>query len=137
MNLEQQISNKLTRYEIRPSLARTQIYKYLIEKRNHPSVETIYLALQNQLSTISKTTVYNTLKLFVDKRIVNTLGIEDNELRFDADVSSHGHFKCVKCNGIFDFELELDSIQTSGLKGFELQDYHLYIKGTCRLCKAS
>ncbi len=135
MNLEQQISNKLIKNEIRPSLARTQIYKYLIEKRNHPTVDTIYLAMHNQLSTLSKTTVYNTLKLFVDKGIVWTLGIEDNELRYDADISSHGHFKCVKCNGVFDFEMDVNSIQKSGLKGFEAEDYHLYIKGTCRLCK--
>lgn len=99
-------------------MAHTQIYKCLIENRNHPKVEMIYLDLKNQLSALSKTTVCNTLKLFVDKRIVWTLGIENTELRFDADISSHGHFKCVKCNGIFDFELDVDSIQKSGLKGF-------------------
>jgi len=135
MTLEQQILKKMIKNEIRPSLPRTQIYKYLVEHRNHPTVDTIYLALQNQLSSLSKTTVYNTLRLFVDKGIVWTIGIEDNELRFDADVTPHGHFKCVKCKGIFDFETDVNSIQINGLKDFEAYDYHLYVKGVCRLCK--
>jgi Fe2+ or Zn2+ uptake regulation protein len=131
---EYEISKKLAEYKIRPSIARIQIYKYLIDNRNHPKVETIYLALLTKLTSISKTTVYNCLNLFVEKGIVQAIGIEDNELRYDADVSTHGHFKCIKCKGIFDFEFDPDSIQKSGLKDFVTTDYQLYVKGICRMC---
>ncbi|WP_372751548.1 Fur family transcriptional regulator [Labilibaculum sp.] len=132
---EHEISEKLALYNIRPSVARVKIYKYLIENRNHPNVETIYMAMLNTLTSISKTTVYNCLNLFVEKGIVTAIGIEDNELRFDVDISSHGHFKCVKCKGVFDFEFDVDSIQKSGLKDFVTTEYQLYIKGICRSCR--
>ena len=38
---------------------------YLITKRNHPTAEMIYLELVNEIAGLSKTTVYNTLNLFV------------------------------------------------------------------------
>ena len=135
MSLEKRISNLMIEKDIRPSIPRTRIYKYLIEHRNHPTVDTIYKALQSELSSLSKTTVYNTLSLFVEKGIVLALGIEDNELRFDADVSPHGHFKCNKCNAVFDFEFNIESIKIAGLTNFIAEDYHLNVKGICRMCK--
>jgi Fe2+ or Zn2+ uptake regulation protein len=135
MDLEQRIVDLLQQKDIRPSKPRTLIYKYLLEHRNHPTVDTIYKALQSDLTSLSRTTVYNTLNLMVEKGIVWALGIEDNELRYDADVSPHGHFKCLQCNAVFDFSFDVDTISISGLDNFTCQDYHLNVKGICKTCK--
>ena len=37
--------------------------EYLMAHRTHPTVDEIYLALSPSIPTLSKTTVYNTLKL--------------------------------------------------------------------------
>ncbi|RUT73014.1 Fur family transcriptional regulator [Ancylomarina longa] len=135
MDLDQRIKDKMMKNNIRPSMPRTRIYKYLLEHRNHPTVDTIYKALQSELFSLSKTTVYNTLALFTDKGLVRAIGIEDKELRYDADLHTHGHFKCVKCHAIFDFELDLDTINLQGLSQFIAEDYHLNVKGVCRNCQ--
>lgn len=55
--------NKLIALGIRPSIQRVAIMKYLQAHHTHPTVEDVYLALKKQLPTVSRTTVYNTLRM--------------------------------------------------------------------------
>lgn len=130
------IGQYLVSKTIRPSLQRIKILEYLLKRRNHPTVEMIYNDLIVDMPTLSKTTIYNTLKLFVDKAVVIVINIEDNETRYDADTSIHGHFKCVKCDGVFDFSVQSKSLQFAGIEGFSIDEHHIYLKGMCRVCKS-
>ena len=56
----------LISYNIKPSVQRIAIMDYLLAHKTHPSIDEIYLALCKDIPTLSKTTVYNTLKLFVE-----------------------------------------------------------------------
>lgn len=49
---------------VKPSLQRIAIVEYLMENRIHPTADDIYHALCIQVPTLSKTTVYNTMRLF-------------------------------------------------------------------------
>jgi Fe2+ or Zn2+ uptake regulation protein len=75
------------------------------------------------------------MKLFIDKGVVTTVNIEDNELRFDADTSIHGHFKCVGCGTVFDFPVGKNNIEISGLDTYQITEYHINLKGYCKVCK--
>ncbi len=79
---------------IKPSYQRIKVFDYLITNKNHPTVDKIYKELVGEIPTLSKTTIYNTLKLFHEKGIILIINIEDNETRFDADISNHIHFRC-------------------------------------------
>lgn len=105
-----------------------------MEKRSHPTVDEIYNDLVKQLPTLSKTTVYNTLSLFMELNLARMITIEDNEARFDIDVSNHGHFKCEACRRIYDFPVSMDSVVTDGLDGFEIKEKDFYFKGICPDC---
>jgi len=107
---------------------------YLVSKRNHPTAEMIYLEMVNEIAGLSKTTVYNTLNLFVQEGIARALNIDSNELRYDADISQHGHFKCKECGEVYDFSLNKDMLQDLRLKNFVLTDYQFSIKGICSIC---
>ena len=131
----QNIKNYLTGAEIKPSYQRIKVFEYLIENMNHPTVDMIYKDLSPFIPTLSKTTVYNTLKLFVDKGITQIINIEDNETRYDADTSTHGHFKCIKCGKIFDFSFDKSNLNIKQIKNFEINQTHLYLKGICENCK--
>ncbi len=113
---------------------RIMIYEYLVKKKNHPTVEKIYKDLLHQSPTLSKTTVYNTLNLLLEKRLVQAINIESNELRYDANVLTHGHFKCTTCGKIFDFETDPSQFPPLSLKGFTSQHVHYYIEGICDNC---
>ncbi len=126
------INSYLKSHDIKVSYQRAQIYKYLLKYKNHPTVDMIYKALINDIPSLSKTTIYNTLKLFVDKKLVNVINIEDNETRYDADTTFHGHFKCKKCNKIYDIRLEKPMI--IDFENYSVDEYHFYIKGVCSEC---
>lgn len=126
----------LTSKGIRPSMQRVKILEYLLKNRNHPTVDIIYNDIKDEILTLSKTTIYNTLKLFVEKDVVIVVNIENNEVRYDADTSIHGHMKCLLCGGIFDFSVKADSIIFNGIEGFDIMEHHIYLKGLCRVCKS-
>ncbi|KAF2955505.1 Fur family transcriptional regulator [Marinitoga sp. 38H-ov] len=137
MNYKNQISNIseiLRENDISPSLQRIQIYKYLLENHTHPNVDTIYKALVDSIPTLSKTTVYNTLKLFQSKGLVSVLTIDENEARFDINTHVHGHFKCINCGKIFDFEVQDIIINPKIKQENKIIDEQLYIKGFCKEC---
>ncbi|MEA3317782.1 MAG: Fur family transcriptional regulator [Bacteroidota bacterium] len=133
-NIEK-IDEYLIENKIKPSFQRIKIFDYLIKNRNHPTVDIIHKGLINEIPTLSKTTVYNTLKLFSKKGIILIINIEDNESRFDAKISNHGHFKCIKCGKIYDFELDKDKLDFPNLKNFSIEEQHIYLKGICPNCK--
>ncbi|MGE5379439.1 MAG: Fur family transcriptional regulator [Methylocystaceae bacterium] len=130
-----QVETILRQHNIKPSHHRLQVLQYMLEKRNHPSAEMIYQYLAPEIPTLSRTTVYNTLQLLVEKGVAIVVAVNENETRYDADVSPHGHFKCLDCGSIYDFHFS-DSIKTIGLDGFKVTDRQLYYFGYCPHCLA-
>lgn len=128
------IGEYLKAHDIKPSYQRIKIFQYLIEKRNHPTVDMIYKALCTEIPTLSKTTVYNTLNLFIEKKIVNVIVIEENETRYDSVMEVHGHFKCEKCGNIYDIRVDKDILEDELLKKCEIKEQHYYFKGICQDC---
>ncbi|MGL5577881.1 MAG: Fur family transcriptional regulator, partial [Fusobacteriaceae bacterium] len=92
-------------------------------------------ALCPEIPTLSKTTVYNTLNLFIEKGITKVITIEENETRYDVDVHVHGHFKCVECKKVYDIPVALDQLVVDGMNGFKVDEYHVYFKGICPHCQ--
>ncbi len=128
------VGEYLKSHEIKPSYQRMKIFEYLIVNRNHPTVDMIYQALVKDIPTLSKTTVYNTLNLFVEKKIATVIVIEENETRYDADINIHGHFKCQQCGEVYDIDIDMDKIDISILDKFQINEHHLYFKGICEKC---
>ena len=58
------VTKSLTEHNIKPTFPRMKIYEYLMEHKNHPSVDSVYQELVEEIPTLSRTTVYNTLHLF-------------------------------------------------------------------------
>jgi len=140
MNLtEREMTNRIVACGIRPSLQRIHIYRYLCNSTEHPTAETVYSALISEIPTLSRTTVYNTLKLFHKHNLVETITIENEELRYDADVDDHLHFKCNCCGVVsdipYDGTAQVYKKFTQKLpSGFSLTKIQTCIWGTCSNC---
>ncbi len=119
---------------VNPSTQRLKIYAYLYSNHNHPTVDNIYTALAPEMPKLSKTTVYNTIKLFLDKGIALVVDTENNEARYDADTSSHAHFKCLSCGGLFDVSINSSDLNFNNIDGFQIQHTQIQIKGYCKIC---
>ena len=128
------ISIYLSGFGIRPSVQRIAIMSYLRKNRTHPSADEIYEALKEQIPTLSKTTVYNTLNLFVENGAVLYVGIDEKNARFDGYVESHAHFRCKRCGCIIDLPLNIEDYLPKDFNG-NIEDTYFYLKGVCEDCK--
>lgn len=134
MELISEITTTLKKKKIRPSFQRIKVLEYLYHNQCHPTVDQIYQNLQNEIPTLSKSTIYNTLDAFLKAGIVKLINIEDNETRYDIITKEHGHFKCEVCGEIYNFSIDLNFIQTEELFGYRILDKNVYFKGICGRC---
>lgn len=129
------IKQHLENHDIKPSVQRMAIMKYLMKNRNHPTADMIFNDLYEQIPTLSKTTVYNTLKLLSDHGAIKTIGIDEKNARYDGDMSPHAHFRCKDCGCIYDIPLDKhDKIFVDGIGELVIDEVHLYYKGYCKTC---
>ncbi len=130
----QEISSKLSEFEIKPSFQRIKIYEFLIMNNTHPTVDTIFNNLSDIIPTLSRTTVYNTLKLFEKANLISSVNINEKEIRYDAIKKVHGHFICEECGHIYDFDYDFEKLKHIGLSNFNIRQTDLNIKGICPKC---
>ncbi len=134
-NIER-ISRILINNNIKPSFQRIKILEYLLENKKHPTVDEIYVSLHPEIPTLSKTTIYNTLNLFLESGIVRALNIESSESRYDPITDQHGHFKCDHCGSVYDFPVNFENIKSNKfLEGYEVKEKDVILKGICKHCK--
>jgi Fe2+ or Zn2+ uptake regulation protein len=134
------IKEILVKNGISPSYHRLRIYEYLVNNHIHPTADMIYADVIKNIPTLSRTTIYNTLKTFTEKGLISSITIEDNEVRYDADISLHGHFKCISCGALYDIDVdhlhvEKKLIINKKINGHLITEKHIYFKGICKKCQ--
>lgn len=134
IEIQELITDILKDKEIAPSYTRIKIYDYLSKDKIHPTVDEIFIDLSKLFPTLSKTTVYNTLKLFVEKKLVREVNLYDNKMRYELVRSEHGHFKCNTCSKIYDIPLDINVKLPEELEGTLINDFHYLLVGTCSHC---
>lgn len=123
---------------VKPSYQRKRIFEYLMSHHNHPTVNDIYDALIDEIPTLSKATVYNTMNLFIEHKLIEVVPIESNEARYDIyNPKEHGHFKCELCGEIYDVNIKIPIQQISDdLDGFSVSREVYNFRGVCKRCIA-
>lgn len=128
----------LRQHFIKPSVQRTAVMDYLMNNRTHPTIDEIYLALSPTMPTLSKTTVYNTLDIFVEKGAVRILQIDERNARYDVDISAHAHFMCKSCGKVHDiFDLKPSLFQIPTSTPFKIEAVEISYVGFCEACKGN
>ena len=128
------VQQYLINHGINPTIQRLVIMNYLLTHQTHPTVNEIYTDLLQQIPTLSKTTVHNTLKLYVEQKIVQQIDIDERNARFDGIIDAHAHFRCKKCSCIFDVPLpEIKSLFPKE-PDFSIEEAYMNIKGCCKTC---
>ncbi|MDD2961014.1 MAG: transcriptional repressor [Muribaculaceae bacterium] len=126
----------LVSHNIKPSAQRIAIMKYLMEHPTHPSVDKIYCDLLPDMPTLSRTTVYNTLRVLEENDALITLNIDSKNVRYDGNVMPHAHFMCRSCGKIYDTALPEGILkEIPGMETFQIDAIKLYYKGLCQECQ--
>lgn len=118
---------------------RIAIYGYLMETKEHPSVEEIYNALREAFPNMSLATVYKTVASLKSAGLVRELNAGEDSFRYDANTHPHAHTVCKKCHRVEDFEGQVISptvrrsleIET----GFAAESEAVYFFGVCSECR--
>lgn len=130
------LAERLAENGIRPSYQRLRIFALLSGTVAHPSAETIFRELSPDIPSLSRTTVYSTLALLVKAGLAVTVRIDDDGIRYDADTSVHGHFRCARCGKVYDFPVKPGSLKPELPPGFTASLVQLCCEGTCATCAA-
>jgi Fur family peroxide stress response transcriptional regulator len=120
------------------SRQREAIKEYLLQTKEHPTADTVYMSIRESHPNISLGTVYRNLNLLVKKGEVLKINGMDGSDHFDGNTNHHYHFICLKCQSILDLEMEtIDHIKDIANKDFpgKVEGYVTYFYGTCQSCK--
>jgi Fe2+ or Zn2+ uptake regulation protein len=120
---------------IKPSIQRIKIFECLMCDGDHPTAKDIYEIIFKEIPTLSKTTIYNTVKLFTDKGILKPVRIREGEVRYDIEADFHPHFRCNKCGKVFDLEKNLLVEEKEEIDGHLIEEKCVCYLGVCRNCR--
>ena len=137
MQLEQIVAS-LRDEGFRITPQRIAIMDYLLKTEDHPSAEIIHKVIRKRYPMVSLSTIYKTLDLLKEKKLVNEIEVE-GEARFDAHTNEHINLVCMNCGRIDDIDEDsLREIQTKAAR----KSKYLIVKGSfelfgyCSNCKS-
>ena len=123
---------------IRVTPQRAIIFKAIEDLEGHITAEDIFQQVQQANPYISLATVYRTLELLQELRLVNQTNFGRSQTYFALkDHGAHHHLVCRECGSIKEFEDELLEPVRAQLKrqfGFQADTEHLSFFGICQAC---
>lgn len=119
---------------------RNAILGYLMETTSHPSAETVYTELKQQIPDLSIGTVYRNLNLFRQQGLAEVVATVNGVERFDGNTQPHVHFICSHCASVSDLmEIQIPaSLQKAAANscGGQVDQCQLSFTGLCSACIA-
>lgn len=103
----------LQQHGVSPTRQRIDIAQILFARRQHLSADQIQAQIDAHHAYASKATVYNTLKLFVEKGLVREVMVDPSKIFYDSNTEAHHHFYDVVSGKLSD--ITDDEITISGL----------------------
>jgi Fur family transcriptional regulator, iron response regulator len=107
------VAQLLRGHGITPTHQRMQIASVLFAKPQHLSAEQVLAAVNARHAATSKATVYNTLKLLVERKLVREVIVDPNKVFYDPNVQHHHHLYEVETGHLID--IDADAVQVVGL----------------------
>jgi Fur family iron response transcriptional regulator len=107
------ITDRLRAHGIAPTHQRVEIANVLFSRCEHLSADQILAAVNSRHSETSKATVYNTLKLFLEKGLVREVIVDPTKVFYDPNTQPHHHFYNVASGELTD--IPASSMQLAGV----------------------
>ncbi len=127
------IGQHLSSCGLRSTPQRQRVYAVLIENRDHPTAEEVFLRARRKMPGISLATIYNCLEALVRSGLVRQLTLDRGAARFCPNMQEHCHFYCDCCGKVFDMPVPTTS--DLGLNdAFKVERIDLTLHGRCPDC---
>jgi len=123
----------LEEHDIQPSAQRVAVAEYVLHTKEHPSADKVWASVQENFPMISRATIYNTLHLFVKKRLLRELHLAPDSVLFDPNTDRHHHFIDEGTGRIYDIPWnQIEVSNAKPLPGFDVDDYQVVMRGRRR-----
>jgi Fe2+ or Zn2+ uptake regulation protein len=133
--LDEHLSKQLSTSGFRFTPQRQHVYDVLIEERDHPTAEEVFIRAKQSMPDISMATVYNCLDALVRSGVARQVNVDRGATRFCPNMQEHCHFYCDTCEKVFDIELPNEGPAGITLpKGFKVARFEIAIHGLCAKC---
>ncbi len=107
------IVDRLREFGINPTHQRIEIAYALFSRQEHLSADQIMAAVNTKHSETSKATVYNTLNLFIERKLIREVIVDPSKVFYDPNTHVHHHFYDVASGMLTD--IDSDELQLNGL----------------------
>ena len=123
---------------MRYSPQRESILKIVRGTDTHPTAEWIFSQTRQEMPTISLGTVYRNLNQLVAAGRLQAVQ-DGRQTRFDANLSSHDHFRCLRCGALLDIHCDTADLaaRAEATLGLQVDRVQVEIHGTCASCLAA
>ncbi|WP_349407645.1 Fur family transcriptional regulator [Pseudalkalibacillus sp. SCS-8] len=127
-------------YKLTPQ--REATVRVLLEREeDHLSAEDVYLLVKDKAPEIGLATVYRTLELLTELKIVDKINFGDGVSRYDLRKEGadhfHHHLVCIECGAVDEIQEDLLGDVEQIVErdwNFKVKDHRLTFHGICHRC---
>jgi Fur family ferric uptake transcriptional regulator len=130
------INDKALRYTYQRDIIIEELHRH----QGHMTPDEFYDIVKRKHPEIGKATVYRTLKLLEEAKLISKIEFGDRKIRYEicSEKEHHDHLICDKCKKsveVFDPKIESLQNELAQRHGFELTGHRLYLYGICGECQ--
>jgi Fe2+ or Zn2+ uptake regulation protein len=133
-----EISARFRAHGLRVTPQREAIFRLLEGNQSHPTVDSLYDAVREEIPSISLKTVYQTVHDLDALGEVELLDLGTGSVRVDPNVESrHHHLVCTVCGRVRDLSVGFDglSVPPRYRRDFTVDSVEVIVRGTCDGCR--
>jgi Fur family iron response transcriptional regulator len=104
-----EIAEMLRNHGIAPTHQRIEIAGVLFSRCEHLSADRLMTIVNARYSEVSKATIYNTLRLFLEKSLIREVIVDPTRVFYDPNIAPHHHFYNMASGELTD--IDADNLQ--------------------------
>jgi Fur family peroxide stress response transcriptional regulator len=133
--VHRELTERLATSGFRFTSQRRHVYDVMLQKRDHPTAEEVFIRAKDAMPDISMATVYNCLDALVKCGLVRLVVLDRGATRYCPNMEEHCHYYCAECGAVFDVPLPTNApLSVARPKGFKVDHYELAVHGVCADC---